>query len=174
MFSEKYYIINQHFMYMKGEYDPNGKLCTIVTELKKTILVDKAPLKILEDSIKCIGFDLRGAMATAKWIIGDTHMTPVMVNPIHRICVFPDKSAKNDETTWFNPNHIVRTRDFNRKTKIEFRNGQTLTVPSKLPAFNHKLQTAEQLRNITIEIGENPISFIIEPQIDQIRLSHSR
>jgi competence protein ComK len=86
-------------MYMAGIYDRNAKLCTLVTELNRTIIVDKAPLEILNDSIKCIGFDLRGAMETARWLLGNKNMCPVMVNPVHRICVIPDKSSKHNDNS---------------------------------------------------------------------------
>jgi competence protein ComK len=150
---------------MYGFYDRNGKLCTVVKEIDKTFTVDKAPLHILEDSIKCIGYDLKGAMASAKWILGNIHMPPVMINPIQSTCLFPDKSAKNDDTIWFNPAHIVRTTSYKKKTYIEFTNGTTLIIHCTISAFNTKLQNAMQLRNITTEMGKNPksISMILDP-----------
>lgn len=41
-------------MYMIGQYDRFGKFCTKVTEVFETKIVDKSPLEILDDSIKCI------------------------------------------------------------------------------------------------------------------------
>jgi competence protein ComK len=158
-------------MYMVGYYDRNAKLCTKVTEVDRTLLVDRSPIEILEDSIKCIGFDLRGAKATAKWILGDIHMCPIMINPIHRICLFPNKSPKHHETMWFNPYYILRTSSLHRKTNVEFKNGLMLNLPSTLVSFNHKLKIAEQLTNITVEIAKNPISFIIEPKKDRMLLN---
>lgn len=148
---------------MYGFYDRCGKLCTVVKELDKTFTVDKAPIDILEDSIRCIGYDLKGAMVSAKWILGDIHMPPFMINPIQRICVFSDKSAKNEDTTWFNPVHIVRTISLKKKTYIEFSNGTTLILHCSVSAFNTKLQNAMQLRNLTTEMGKNPISMILDP-----------
>ena len=172
MFMEKYYIINQYFMYMVGYYDRNGKLCSKVTQVDKTFLVDRSPLSIIEDSIKCIGFDLRGALATSKWIVGNTYMCPVMINPVLKICVFPTKSFKNEDSIWLNPNQIIRTSGVYRSTNIEFKNGLTLRVACRLNSFNTKLQTAEQLKKITIEIAKNPMSFVLEPRKNNMQLSH--
>ncbi len=135
---------------MVGQYDRNAKLCTLVRETTRTFIVDKAPLEILNDTIRCIGFDLRGAMETARSLLGNKHMCPVMVNPIHRICLFPNKSAKHDDAMWFNPVHILRTYTVNGVANINFTNGTTLTIPSKLYSFNHKLQTAEQFMKMTL------------------------
>ncbi|QCJ45072.1 hypothetical protein FAY30_03120 [Bacillus sp. S3] len=48
---------------------------------------------MLNDSIRCVGFNLKGAMETAKLLLGDKQMCPVMVNPLHTIVVFPNKSV---------------------------------------------------------------------------------
>ena len=90
-------------------------------------------------------------------------MCPVMINHIHNICVFPDKSHKHEDTIWFNPHHILRTYSLKRKTQIEFRNRFILVNDSKLFSFNNKWKAAEQLSQITIENAKNPVSFIIEP-----------
>jgi competence protein ComK len=156
---------------MVGHYDRNGKLCSFVRELNRELIVDRSPLEILADTIKCMGFDLRGAIATAKLILGEIPMCPLVVNPIHNICVFSTKSAKNEEAMWFNPIHIVRTHGFYFKTKVVLRDGRTITVPSKVSSFNTKLQNADQLRKITEEIGNDPISFLLEPKRFQLRCS---
>ncbi|MFP7299058.1 competence protein ComK [Neobacillus niacini] len=160
---EKYYLINQHMMYMFGFYDRNGKKYTFVRQFDQVFIVDRSPTEILDDSIRCIGFDLRGAMDTSKMIMGNNMMCPVMINPIHSICVFPDKSHKHDGTIWYNPNQIVRTQSLRRKTYIEFRNGFILMSDSKLFSFNHKWKSAEQLCKITSENAKNPMSFMVEP-----------
>jgi competence protein ComK len=143
---------------MVGQYDRNAKLCTLVTELNRSFIIDRSPLEILNDSIRCIGFNLKGAMETSRLLLGNKHMCPIMVNPIHKICVFPDKSAKDANTMWFNPIHIVRTKTLNQKATVEFTNGLIIMVPSKLYSFNHKLQTADQFRRMIVG-GNTPLSF---------------
>ena len=164
LFIEKKYIINPHFMYMAGLFDRNAKLCTLVRELNRTLIVDKSPLEILNDSIRCIGFDLRGAMGTAKFLLGNKYMCPIIVNPIHRIFVFPDKSSKHNDTKWFNPVHIKRTLSSNQQAMVEFTNGITIMVPMKLYSFNHKLQTAEQFRKMILSVDNDPFSFEKDPR----------
>ncbi|WP_121610659.1 competence protein ComK [Mesobacillus foraminis] len=158
MFIEKQYMINRHFMFMRGHYDRNGKQCTEINEASRLFIVDRAPLEVLSDSIRCIGFNLRGAMETSRSLLGDVHMCPIMVNPIHKIVLFPTRSPKHDETIWLNPAQIKRTTSINRKTFIEFYNGCTLIIPTRLCSFNHKLKIAEQFKDMMIETAENPFS----------------
>lgn len=91
-------------------------------------------------------------------------MCPVMVNPIHNICVFPDKSAKHADTMWFNPETIARTNTLNGKAKVEFTNGLIITVPSKLYSFNHKLQTADQFKRMMAGKGYEPHPIKKDPK----------
>nr|WP_263324340.1 competence protein ComK [Neobacillus sp. Marseille-Q6967] len=158
---ERHYIINQHFMYMFGVRDRNAKVCTLVREFHRVFIVDRSPLEILEDSLRSIGFNLKGALDSSKIIIGNNMMCPVMLNHIHNICVFPDKSHKHEDTIWFNPCHILRTHSIKRKTHVEFRNRLILTIDSKLFSFNNKWKSAEQLSRITTENANNPVSYII-------------
>ncbi|MFJ7727868.1 competence protein ComK [Neobacillus sp. NPDC097160] len=164
MFIENNYFINRDFMFMVGQYDRNAKLCALVKEQNRTFIVDRSPLEILNESIRCIGFNLKGAMETSKLLLGDKHMCPIMVNPIHNICVFPNKSAKHADTMWFNPDHIYRTNTLNGKAKLEFTNGLIMMVPSKLYTFNHKLQTAEQFKKMVDGNGYDPLSSKKDPR----------
>ncbi len=163
MIIERHYMINQDMMFMFRLLDRNAKECTFVREFHRVFIVDRSPLEILDDSLRCIGFNLKGAMETAKIIIGNTMMCPVMINHIHNICVFPDKSHKHEDTIWYNPFHILRTQSIKRKTHIEFRNRLILMNDSKLFSFNNKWKSAEQLSRITTENANNPVSLIIEP-----------
>ncbi|WP_350268777.1 competence protein ComK [Neobacillus mesonae] len=69
----------------------------MVRQLHRTLIVERSPLETLAGSIKCIGSDLKGAIATAKWILGHIPMWPILVDPFHNICIFPTKTTKNDE-----------------------------------------------------------------------------
>jgi competence protein ComK len=175
LYLKKFYIINQLMMYMVSHYDRQGKLITIVIQTDGTFAVDKTPVEIIEDSIRCIGFNYKGALSTAKWILGsDVKMCPVMINPIHNICVFPTQSPKHEETIWFNPAHIFRTRSLCTKTTVELTNGETLVVPCKLSAFLTKLYNAEQLSKVTMEIGNNPNTIFFEPKKKGLSVSNKK
>ncbi|MEH7373558.1 IS3 family transposase [Neobacillus drentensis] len=51
---------------LTGEYDCYGKLCTRVMAGGSSFLVDRTPLQLLDDTLNYIGYDLRGAIASAK------------------------------------------------------------------------------------------------------------
>ena len=169
MVFETYRMVNQEVMYIEEMFDSNGKRCATIKETGQFVYVDMSPLTLINASLRSIGYDLKSAQASAKWIIGLKQLGPFMVNPIHNICLFPHKLTKKGITIWFNPAQIKRTGSFNRKTKIEFINGETLVVEGKVTTFNNKLIKAEQLRRITMEIAQDPLSYTIDPQKEQLQ-----
>jgi competence protein ComK len=161
-FFEENYLINQFFMYMAGFYDRHGKACTIVRETHRMFVVEKSPLEILEFSIKKVGYTFKGAMETSREHNGKM-MCPIMVNLLLELVIFPTQSAKHVETMWLNPNQIHRTdyaKYIDRKTNIEFHNGNIITVDSRLSSFNDKLKRAEQYRDTTVAAAKPSLSLI--------------
>lgn len=162
MFIENHYIINQEFMCMTGQYDRYGKLCTLVIETNQMFFVNESPLEILDYSIRCIGFDLRGAIKTAKWLLGHEMMLPVVVNPILEIIAFPTHSPKHEDNMWFNPFHIKRTISQHPKTIVELSNGKILIIPKRLSSFNNRMQIAEQLKRLALETAKMPRVYYLD------------
>ena len=161
----KNFFIDKKVILAMGEYDQNGKLCSRIMVEKTTLLVDRAPLNLLDDTLKYIGFDLRGAIAGAKYILNKTVMCPIIVNPYQSVCLFPSKSPQKQDCIWFNPDHIINTKSIGNKTQVELSNGHFMLVDAKLTAFNNKLQTANQLKRLTKERGiqASPLLLYLEP-----------
>ncbi|MCM3586994.1 competence protein ComK [Mesobacillus maritimus] len=160
---KNHYFIDTQFMYMTGQYDRCGKFCAQVTDTNGTFMVDQSPIEILNASIQSIGFNYRGALETSRKLLGDIHMCPIMVNPIHRIVVFPTRSHKHEDAIWLNPLQIKRTISFNNQTMVYFINGSHVVIPNRLYSFNTKLQTAEQLEKMTRGSDTKTIHFILDP-----------
>jgi competence protein ComK len=169
LFIVNYYIIQPQILYMFGEFDRNGKLCTIVMEETQSFVVDQPPLKVLADSIEYIGSDFKGSLAGARKNTGKSRMCPVMVNYILNICLFPDRGYRNNHCIWINSNYIMNTKPLDKKTMIEFSNGSSLIVNSRLHAFREKIHTAEQYRKMNYERGKNPMSFVLDSKKRPLR-----
>ncbi|UII57638.1 competence protein ComK [Cytobacillus spongiae] len=158
-----HYVINPSFMYMMGEYDRNGYECTLIRETERDLMISNTPLEVLDYSIRCMGFNLSGAMDTSRMIFGNGNKRPIMVNPRYHIVLFPTKSPKHKDNIWFNPFHIKRTFSQNGKTKALFSNGTSLIIPSRITSFNHKLLTADHLKNLTINTENMPFWLVLDP-----------
>jgi competence protein ComK len=150
---------------MMGEYDRYGKLCARVLAGRSSFLVDRTPLQLLDDTITYIGFDLRGAMASAKLTLGEKARCPIIVNPYQGIYLFPNKSPFRPDCIWFNPEHIVGTKAIGNKTKVELSIGHSIIVDSRIHSFNNRIQKANQLMQIYMKRGDqpSPTIFYLEP-----------
>ncbi|MBT2724291.1 competence protein ComK [Bacillus sp. ISL-46] len=151
---------------LTGEYDRYGKLCARVMAGGVSFLVDRTPLQLLDDTLTFIGYDLRGAMASAKLILGERARCPIIVNPYLSICLFPNKSPHKSDCIWFNPEHIVRTKALRNKTEVELSNGHSIIVDSKLTFFNNRIHKANQLMQLSMKRGHHsgPTILYLDPQ----------
>ncbi|MCM3569338.1 competence protein ComK [Neobacillus mesonae] len=164
---KSYSIENTMIMLMK-EYDQNGKRCSRVVEGRTAFLVDLSPIQLLDANLRAIGYDLKGAVNGSKFILGQTMMCPIIVNPYLKICLFPTKSPKSEDCIWFNPDHIVKPTAIGSKTQVELSNGYCLTVNLRLPSFKAKMHTAEKLMRLSEERGTHPGTtyFYLKPPKD--------
>lgn len=158
---QKNYFVEKKTIFMMGEYNRLGKLCTRVMAGPSAFLVDRSPLQVLNDTLTYLGFDLRGAVIGAKAVLEKKAKCPIIVNPYLGICLFPTKSPRKEDCIWFNPKHIVRTGALGSKTKVELSNGYCILVDSKLSTFNDKIQKAQQLIKLSTKRGihPNPITY---------------
>ncbi|MBO0959938.1 competence protein ComK [Neobacillus sp. MM2021_6] len=156
MSMDPFYLVDRNVILMTGEYDNQGRFCARVMIGKDTLLVDRTPVQLLDDTLKYIGFDLKGALEGAKAIVGEKYMRPVLVNPYKEICLFPNMSPKKEDCVWFNPDHIITAKSRGYKTEVELSNGVSILIDSKLGCFNTKLQRAFQLKRTSTERGNHP------------------
>lgn len=161
---EEDYIITPQFMYMIGDINLHGTLCTEIIETSKTVIIDKPPVEILNASIQAIGFDLKGVLETSKWLLGSVHLCPIMVNPLHQLVLFPTHSPKNIESIWLNPRHVHSTSGSNELTFILFNNGKTIIAPVGISVFNKALENAKQLEEMSVQSADRPYTFVLDPK----------
>lgn len=161
------YMINEKCMELKGIYDENGNECTKVRESDQTFIVRKSPVQIIDYSLNCIGFDLKGALRAAKLLLNldKKYMLPVLVNHIKEIVLFPTHSMKNEKNIWLNPKHIKKTFSEKRNTLVYFSNGETTIIEKRQIYFNSHFQTAMQYLENIIENAKNPSLLPYDPDL---------
>lgn len=159
-----FYLIDRNISMMLGEYNQYGRLCSRVLIGNESVLVERTPLQLMDDTLRYISFNLNGAYIGARGILGDRRMCPVIVNPYQDVCLFPIKSTLKDDCIWFNPQHIVKTKRLGNKTEVELSNGISIIVDLKLIPFNNRMQTALQLWRLSKDRGTtlNPMTSHLE------------
>ncbi|WP_420491088.1 competence protein ComK [Neobacillus vireti] len=107
----------------------------------QTLLVNRSPLQVIDDTLKYIGFDLKGAIKGTKNLLANIYMCPIMVNSYKGICLFPYKSSRKEDCVWFNPDHIVKTKALGYKTEVELSNGVSIIIDLRRNFFINKIET---------------------------------
>lgn len=59
MIIDQFYLLNEDVILLTGEYNEYGKLCARIMIGGQTILVNRSPLQVMDDTLKYIGFDLK-------------------------------------------------------------------------------------------------------------------
>jgi len=153
---DQFYLLDEDVILMTGEYNNHGMFCARVMIGGQTLLVNRSPLQVIDDTLKYIGFDFKGAIKGTKNILGNIILCPIIVNPYKGICLFPYKSSRLEDCVWFNPDHIVKTKALGCKTEIELSNGVSIIIDLKRYYFINKIETALQLKKISSERGKHP------------------
>ena len=163
---DHFYLLEEEIILVTGEYNNNGKFCTRVMIGEQTLLVNRSPLQVMDDTLTYIGFDLKGAIKGTRNILGNINMCPIIVNPYKGICLFPYKCSKKEDCVWFNPDHIVKTKAHGSKTEVELSNGVSIIIDLKKYRFIDKIQNALHLKKESSERGNHPhpLSYFNHPE----------
>lgn len=70
---------------------------TIVYEVDNSFVVNKSPLKIVEESCEYFGSSLEGRQTGTSALVGFTHKVPVIIEESFDLIFFPTLSPKNRE-----------------------------------------------------------------------------
>ena len=91
---------------------------TIVYEVDNSFVVNKSPLKIVEESCEYFGSSLEGRQTGTSALVGFTHKVPVIIEESFDLIFFPTLSPKNSECSWLAYSHIFKPDKFKDKTII--------------------------------------------------------
>lgn len=139
-----------------------GKLCSVLYKDGEFIRVEMSPTEVVDDSMKYFGTSLRGGIEGGKAVMGDIHMTPVMVNERLDMYLFPSKSPSSSNCVWFQLSNILIFLPIDKSnTKVILHDGTVFRVDCSYSVFHSKYQRACMLKNgVTTRVMQ--MSFKVE------------
>ncbi|MED3552742.1 competence protein ComK [Cytobacillus praedii] len=144
------YLINEMTVLLYGVWNEYGELFTFIIDGTDSFFVTMQPIKLIDKSIICYGSSLKGALESAKKLLGENrHMYPIKVDALLDIWLFPTKSYKKDNCIWFALNHVKNTKavDINR-TKVFLNYGHEIEIIMRESSFRNKRGSASDLRDM--------------------------
>lgn len=147
------YAVNHLTSFLIGERNKYGYLYTRVVEGDQAFLVRMTPREVLEYTLLSVGSDLRGAMKSARSILDNGYMCPIIVNPYQDICLFPTHSSRADHCMWVNPKRVVNYDNLGIQTSVYFKDYIIIPVDLLYITFKTRKIDAHRLLDITKENG---------------------
>ncbi len=121
---------------------------TIVYEVDNSFVVNKPPLKIVEESCEYFGSSLEGRQTGTSALVGFTHKVPVIIEESFDLIFFPTLSPKNSECSWLAYSHIFKPDKFKDKTIIELKNGKKILVDVSTAIIDSQLYRCSRLKDV--------------------------
>lgn len=121
---------------------------TIVYEVDNSFVVNKSPLKIVEESCEYFGSSLEGRQTGTSALVGFTHKVSVIIEESFDLIFFPTLSPKNRECSWLAYSHIFKPDKFKDKTIIELKNGKKILVDVSTAIIDSQLYRCSRLKDV--------------------------
>lgn len=126
---------------------PKDEKTSIIYEVDNSFVVEKSPLKIMEDSCEYFGSSLEGRQTGTYKLVGFTHKVPVVVEESFDLIFFPTVSPKSTQCAWINYSHILQPDKFKDKTIIELKNGKKILVNVSSAVINNQMFRCQRLKD---------------------------
>ncbi|MCG2362257.1 competence protein ComK [Staphylococcus epidermidis] len=142
---ETIYVIRKGDMVIRPKYDEyqqtNGTEIIRFDQTRK-----ESPFKvqrIIERSCKFYGNNYISKKAETNRITGISSKPPILLTPLFPTYFFPTHSDRQEENIWINMHYIENVKELkNRKSKIIFANGDSLTFNVSFHSLWHQYTNA--------------------------------
>lgn len=140
------YIIKMHTIAFIPYFNECGKLMTIVVEMDDVVMVDLAPIALMEWNLRYYGSSMRGAKEGTKSVLGNINRPPLTVCEAKGIYWFPSKSARADDCIWFALHNVVDCEVVNGKVCVLLTDNGFIEVDVSCPKMNERINNAYSLK----------------------------
>ncbi|MGN1337600.1 MAG: competence protein ComK [Candidatus Coprovivens sp.] len=123
---------------------------TIVYEVDKSFIINKKPLKIMEESCEYFGSSLLGRQTGTSKLIGFTHKVPIIVEESFDLIFFPTLSPSNDDCSWIAYSHIFKPDKYKDKTILELKNGKKIIINVSSAIIDNQLYRSSRLKEVLL------------------------
>ncbi|RFU65200.1 competence protein ComK [Peribacillus glennii] len=164
MRKRNHYLINQKTVLIASEFDNFGKELSRIIEGKKTFLVNRRPIQIIDETLKYYGSSLAGATQGSKAILGDKYNLPIAVNPRVFNILIPCKTSGKKGNLWLAYSHIIHPEKINtRSTRLHLNFGHSIILNMKRRNVESRQQLGALLHIRMIERTTRGATILYEP-----------
>jgi len=124
-----------------------GRIYSKIFEIDDEYVVPEKPIDIIKKSCRFYASSFEGRREGTKELIGITHKSPIVIDPVSSIYFFPTTSPNRPDCCWFSLEHVQGFfRKGNKETEVLLSNKQTLSVPISANSFRSQYQRTSLLQ----------------------------
>lgn len=127
---------------------PIENFCSKVIEKDNTIIVNKTPMQIIEDSCSFFGSCYSGRTKGTKKLIGVSHKAPIIIEESHEIIFFPTSSPRLYECCWVSLKNIEKYKKQDNNAIVMFNNGYILEIDMSYGSLDNQVLRATRLESV--------------------------
>lgn len=127
---------------------PIENFCSKVVEKDNTIIVNRTPMQIIEDSCSFFGSSYFGRAKGTKKVIGISHKAPIIIEESKEIIFFPTSSPRLYECCWLSLKNIDKYKKQDSNSSIIFNNGFALELDMSYGSLDNQVLRATRLESV--------------------------
>lgn len=119
-----------------------------VIEENNSYIVNKTPMKIIDNSCKFFGSSYEGRFCGTKTLTGITHKSPIIIEESRKMIFFPTKSPRLDSCIWISFNNILNYEQKENNSIIKFCCGKVLELDISYNIIDNQILRATRLESV--------------------------
>lgn len=119
-----------------------------VIEVNNSFIINKTPIKIIDNSCKFFGSSYEGRFCGTKNLTGITHKSPIIVEESRKMIFFPTKSPRLDSCIWISFNNILNYKRENNNSVIKFCCGKEIKLNISYNIIDNQVLRSTRLESI--------------------------
>ena len=127
---------------------PIGKEKSKIIEENGDLIINKSPIRIIDESCKFFGSSYEGRFCGTKKMTGITHKSPIIIEESRKIIFFPTNSPRTEKCMWLAFNNINDYDGDNKDSIITFSCGKVLNIHVSYPIIDNQILRSTRLESV--------------------------
>ena len=111
-------------------------------------IINKTPIKIVDESCRFFGSSYEGRFCGTKRMIGVSHKSPIIIEESRKIIFFPTNSPRLSKCIWISFNNISDYNGDGKDSIIKFSCGKSINIHSSYSIIDNQVLRSTRLESV--------------------------
>lgn len=119
-----------------------------IMEENGDFIINKTPIKIIDDSCRFFGSSYEGRFIGTKAMTGISHKSPIIIEESRKIIFFPTNSPRLEKCMWISFNNISDYEGDGKDSIIKFSCGKYLNLHYSYNIIDNQILRSTRLESV--------------------------